>query len=74
MIGLVVFGAALLYLLISIVVVLWAIRYARGNGKSAKSWGRGAAFVMYSLVLWDWLQTVATQEFYCAKDSGFTKH
>jgi hypothetical protein len=71
MIGLIVFGAALLYLLISVVVVRWAIRYARRNGRSAKRWGWSAALVMYSLVFWDWLPTVATHQFYCAKDSGF---
>jgi len=71
MIGLIVFGAVLLYLLISVVVVRWAIRYARGNGRSAKRWGWGAALVMYSLVFWDWIPTVATHQFYCTKDSGF---
>lgn len=71
MIGLIVFGAALLYLLISIGVVRWAIRYARDNDRSAKRWGWGAALVMYSLVFWDWLPTVATHQYYCAKESGF---
>jgi hypothetical protein len=65
---LVVFGV---YLLISFLVVRWAISYARKNGKSAKRWGWGAAFIMYSLVFWDWIPTVATHQFYCAKDSGF---
>lgn len=71
MIGPVVLGAALLYLLISIVVVRWAIRYARDNGRSAKRWGWGAALVMYLIPFWDWLPTVATHQFYCAKESGF---
>ncbi|MDO8465396.1 MAG: hypothetical protein Q7S46_09135 [Gallionella sp.] len=65
---LVVFGV---YLLISFLVVRWAIDYARKNGKSAKRWGWGAAFVMYSLVFWDWIPTVAMHQYYCAKDSGF---
>lgn len=65
---LLVFG---LYLLISIGVVRWTIRYARDNGRSAKRWGWCAAFVMYSLVLWDWLPTVAVHQYYCAKDAGF---
>jgi len=71
MIGLIVFGAALLYLLLSIVVVRWAIRYARDNGRSAKRWGWGAALVMYLIPFWDWLPTVATHQYYCAKDAGF---
>jgi len=60
-----------IYLLISIGVVKWAISYARKNGKSAKRWGWGAAFVMYSIVFWDWIPTVAVHQYYCAKDSGF---
>lgn len=60
-----------IYLLISIGVVKWAINYARKNGKSVKRWGWGTAFVMYSIVFWDWIPTVAVHQYYCAKDSGF---
>lgn len=59
------------YLLMSIAAVRGAIGYARKNGKSAKRWGWGLAFVMYSLVFWDWIPTVAVHQYYCAKDSGF---
>lgn len=59
------------YLPVSIAVVRGAIGYARKNGKSTKRWGWGAAFVMYSIVFWDWIPTVAMHQFYCAKDSGF---
>jgi hypothetical protein len=71
MIGLIVFGAALIYLLIAIVVVRLAIRFARSNGRSAKRWGCGAVLVMYLIPFWDWLPTVATHQYYCAKDAGF---
>lgn len=71
MIGLIVFGAALLYLLVSIGAVRWAIHYARNNGRSAKRWGWGAALVMYSLVFWDWIPTVITHQYYCATEAGF---
>ena len=69
--GFVILGALALYFLISFGVVMWAISYARKHGKSAKRWGWGAAFVMYSIVFWDWIPTVATHQYYCAKDSGF---
>jgi len=71
MIGPIVLGAALLYLLVSIAVVRGAIRYARNNGKSTKCWGWGAVLVMYLIPFWDWLPTVATHQLYCARDSGF---
>jgi hypothetical protein len=71
MFGLMVFGAMGMYLLLSIGVVIWAISYARKHGKSAKCWGWGAVFVMYNLVFWDWLPTVAVHQYYCATESGF---
>lgn len=61
--------ALAVYLLISVAVVRGAISYARNNGGSAKRWG--AAIIMYSIVFWDWIPTVAVHQYYCAKDSGF---
>lgn len=71
MIGLIVLGAALLYLVISVVVVRWAIRYARTNGRSARRWGWGAALLMYLIPFWDWLPTVAVHQYYCSTEAGF---
>lgn len=71
MIGPVVVGVALLYLLISIAVVRSAVRYARNNGRSAKRWGWGAALVMYLIPFWDWLPTVAVHQYYCSTEAGF---
>jgi hypothetical protein len=71
MIGLAYLVFFAVYLLVSIAVVRGAIGYARKNGKSAKRWGWGAAIVMYSIVFWDWIPTVAVHQYYCAKDAGF---
>lgn len=71
MTGIVVIPAVLLYLLLCVVVVLLTVRYARKSGRSAKLWGWGAALVMYLIPFWDWLPTVATHQYYCAKDAGF---
>jgi hypothetical protein len=71
MFGLAVLIVVGLYLLISVGVVRWAIRYARKNDKSAKRWGWGAALGMYLLVFWDWIPTVAVHQYYCATESGF---
>lgn len=71
MTGIVVIPAVLLYLLLSVVVVFLAVRYARRSGRSAKRWGWGVALVMYLIPFWDWLPTVATHQYYCAKDAGF---
>ena len=69
--GLMIIGALALYALISIAVVLLAIRFAKKNGRSATRWGRGAALVMYLIPFWDWLPTLAVHQYYCATEAGF---
>jgi hypothetical protein len=69
--GLVIFGAMALYLVIAIFVVTGAISHARKNGKSVKRWGWGAALVMYLIPFWDWIPTVAMHQYYCATEAGF---
>ncbi len=69
--GLVIFGAMALYLLISIFVVTWAIGHAKKHRKSTKRWGWGAALVMYLIPFWDWIPTAATHQYYCATEAGF---
>ena len=69
--GAVILGALALYLLVSIAVVKWAIRYARKHEKNTKLWGFGAAFIMYNLVFWDWIPTVVAHKYYCATEAGF---
>jgi hypothetical protein len=69
--GFVIIVAMGLYLLISLGVIAWAVSHAKKNGKSTKRWGWGAALVMYMIPFWDWIPTVATHQFYCAKDAGF---
>lgn len=69
--GLVILGALALYLLLSIGVVIGAIKFARNNGKSAKRWGWTAALVMYLIPFWDWIPTVVLHQYYCANEAGF---
>ncbi|MBY0268884.1 MAG: hypothetical protein K2X06_03340 [Burkholderiales bacterium] len=69
--GLVILGALALYLLISIAVVIGAIKHAKKTGKSVKRWGWGAVLIMYLIPFWDWIPTVAVHQYYCATESGF---
>ena len=69
--GLVILGALALYLLLSIAVVIGAIKYAKNNSKSAKRWGWSAVLVMYLIPFWDWIPTVAVHQYYCATEAGF---
>lgn len=69
--GLVIVVALALYLLISIFVVIGAVKHAKKNGKSAKRWGWSAALVMYLIPFWDWIPTVAVHQYYCSTEAGF---
>lgn len=69
--GLAVFGLIGLYLLISVAVVIGAIRYARKHGKKVWRWGGGAALAMYLLVFWDHIPTLVVHKYYCEKEAGF---
>lgn len=69
--GFVIFMVMGLYLLISLGVVAWAIRYAKKNGKSTKRWGLSAALVMFLIPCWDWIPTVVAHKYYCEKEAGF---
>jgi len=69
--GFVIIAALVLYALISVVVVLLAIRHAKKYGRSASRWGWGAALVMYLIPFWDWLPTVAIHQHRCSTEAGF---
>jgi len=55
--GLVVFAAMTLYVIVSITVVVFAARAAKKKGRSPWRWGAGAALIMYLLVFWDHIPT-----------------
>lgn len=69
--GLMILGALALYLLISIFLVIGAVKHAKNNGKSAKRWGWSVALVMYLIPFWDWMPTVAVHQYYCSTEAGF---
>jgi len=54
-----------------LVVIPVAVRYAAKHGRSKWRWGIGAFLLVYLPVFWDWIPTVATHQYYCAKESGF---
>lgn len=54
-----------------LVVVPLAVRYAAKHGRSKWRWGIGAFLLVYLPIFWDWIPTVVTHKYYCAKDSGF---
>ncbi len=71
MLGLVVLLLIGAYLLVSALVVWLAARWAKKRGRRGWVWGGVAALVMYNLVFWDWIPTVAMHKYYCATEAGF---
>lgn len=69
--GLVVFAVMALYLVVAIIAVTGAARFARKHGRSGARWGLGAALVMYLIPFWDLLPTVIADKYHCANDAGF---
>ncbi len=69
--GLILLPAFALYVLISIITVVYAIVFAKKRKKNVWLWGGGAAFIMYSLLFWDWIPTVAVKQYYCSTQAGF---
>jgi len=71
MIGPVVLGALLIYLLVSVAVVRGAVRYAKNKGKNSRRWFWSAVLVMYLIPFWDWIPTVVVHQYYCSTEAGF---
>lgn len=69
--GVVIFGAIALYLIVSLVVIVLTARVAKKQGRSPWRWGGAAALVMYLLVFWDHIPTVVAHKYYCEKEAGF---
>jgi len=69
--GVVIFGAIALYLIVTIVVVILAAKVAKKQGRSPWRWGGAAALVMYLLVFWDHIPTILAHKYYCEKEAGF---
>nr|WP_320011998.1 hypothetical protein [uncultured Desulfobulbus sp.] len=59
------------YALISLAVVVGAVKWARKRGRSTFRWGFAAAFIMYNLVFWDWIPSIIQHEYYCRTKAGF---
>lgn len=71
MIGLIMFVAFGVYLVISFGVVWLVVRWARKTGRGVKRWAAAAILVMYLLVFWDHIPTLVLYKYYCNTKAGF---
>jgi hypothetical protein len=69
--GLILLPLFALYVLISIIIVICAIIFAKKHKRNVWLWGGGAAFIMYNLLFWDWIPTVAVHKYYCSTQAGY---
>ena len=61
----------IVYLLLSVAVILFAVKRAKASGRRPWLWGGIAALVMYNVVFWDWIPTVLVHKYYCETEAGF---
>ncbi len=71
MLGLAVLGVFLIYILLCVIVVMWAVKAARKRGIKGWKWGVPAALFMYLIVFWDHIPTLIAHKYYCNKEAGF---
>jgi hypothetical protein len=71
MLALAVLFFAVLYLLVSALVVWGAMRMARKRGIKGWKFGLPAALVMYLIVFWDHVPTLVLHKYYCETEAGF---
>lgn len=71
MLGLAVLFFIGVYLLISLLAIKLAARWARNRGRRGWVWGGIAAFAMYNLMFWDLIPTLIIHKYYCATEAGF---
>ncbi len=70
MIGLFVLLAFCAYLTVSILVIIWAARFAKRKGRSPWLGGIIAALVMYNLVFWDFIPVLIHHHHLCKEQGG----
>ena len=69
--GIAIFSALALYLIVSLIVVVMAAKVAKKRGRSPWRWAGGAGLAMYLLMFWDHVPTVVAHKYSCDKEGGF---
>ncbi|MCM8922413.1 MAG: hypothetical protein LC540_20540, partial [Candidatus Thiodiazotropha sp.] len=62
----------IVYLIISIVMIIFGVRHARKKGFPGWKGGVLAAVVMYLLMFWDFIPFHIAHKYYCSTEGGFT--
>lgn len=71
-VGFIMLAGLLLYLIVSIILILFGASIAREQGKPGWKGGLLMALIMYLILFWDWIPMRATHKYLCMKQGGFT--
>lgn len=72
MFGLAILGFFMFYFIISVIVIVIAMKWARKRNKSQDKAALIAIFIMYNLVFWDLIPVYAVRAYQCNVNAGFT--
>ena len=71
-VGFIMLAGLLLYLIVSIILILFGASIAREQGKPGWKGGLLIAVIMYLILFWDWIPMRATHKYLCMTQGGFT--
>ncbi|MCU7873336.1 MAG: hypothetical protein KZQ91_11375 [Candidatus Thiodiazotropha sp. (ex Lucinoma borealis)] len=71
-VGFIILAGLIVYLIISIVIIFYGIRYAKKRGIPGWKGGMITAVVMYLLMFWDFIPFHVAHKYYCSTEGGFT--
>ncbi|WP_260294245.1 hypothetical protein [Sedimenticola hydrogenitrophicus] len=71
-VGFLVLGGLIIYLILTLILVWVGVRVARERGKPAWKGGVPVLVVMYLLLFWDWIPLRVAHSYYCATEGGFS--
>ncbi len=71
-VGLIMLAGLGLYLIVSIMLILFGASIAREQGKPGWKGGLFMALIMYLILFWDWIPMRATHQYLCMTQGGFT--
>ncbi|MCU7920928.1 MAG: hypothetical protein KZQ95_21610 [Candidatus Thiodiazotropha sp. (ex Epidulcina cf. delphinae)] len=71
-VGFIILTGLIVYLIISIVMIFFGVRYARKKGIPGWKGGVLTAVVMYLLMFWDFIPFHVAYKYYCATEGGYT--
>ncbi|MCG8015398.1 MAG: hypothetical protein JAY97_04210 [Candidatus Thiodiazotropha sp. 'RUGA'] len=71
-VGFIILIGLVVYLILSIVMIFFGVRYARKKGKPGWKGGLLAAIGMYLVMFWDFIPFHIAHKYYCGTEGGFT--